>query len=255
MAECIYCGAELAGQQEVCRECWLAEYSELNRPAKAPSFGNRVRSIVTAAPATSLLIATNCFVFMLMVLGSKALEPSTSQLIHFGGSYLPLTLQGQWWRLLTAMFMHAGPAHLIFNMAALAQLGSIAEIGVGRRAFLITYFASGLSCSLSSEVWHSTTVSVGASGAIFGAVGLLIPLLIYRKLTVKVKRRVLSISTVLGFTVYNLVVGAITPEIDNAGHLGGFAFGLAAGLMLAYRIAPQVVEFTRNGSIRRYAAR
>jgi len=149
------------------------------------------------------------------------------------------------------MFLHAGPFHLFFNMWALLNLGILAECGLGKSAFLLTYAVSGLYSSIAGEIWHPTSVIVGASGAIFGVVGLLLPLLMSGKLTVKLGMRTYSVVSILAFVVFNLAIGAITPHTDNAAHLGGLAGGLLLGGGLMVTIRPRTLELLSDGIVRK----
>jgi rhomboid protease GluP len=129
------------------------------------------------------------------------------------------------------MFVHAGIIHLLLNMWCLWNLGPIAERWFGRAPFLILYFLSGIGGSLASLYMHPATVSVGASGAIFGLAGGLIALLGLRRdsaAAAPVKRFLPSLFT---FVAYNLFYGSVTPGIDNAAHVGGLIVG--AGFSLA----------------------
>jgi rhomboid protease GluP len=100
-------------------------------------------------------------------------------LIAWGANYGPDTItNGQWWRLLTSMFLHIGIVHLAFNMIVLLQIGPFVERLVGNVGFLIVYFVSGFAGNVTSLVWNPYTVSAGASGAIFGLYGLLLGFLL-----------------------------------------------------------------------------
>src|SRR5262249_30762661 len=126
-------------------------------------------------PITNVILAINLAVFAGMTFFGAAPGRSTREdLIRWGASYGPLILQGQWWRLVTSMFVHIGIFHLIVNMWCLWNLGRLAEISLGRATFLLVYFATGVGGGLASLLWHPNIVSAGASGAIFGIAGGLI---------------------------------------------------------------------------------
>ena len=152
------------------------------------------------------------------------------------GAITPDVLEsGQLWRLVTAMFLHIGLLHLLLNLWALFQLGSLFEAMFGSLRFTITYFISGVIASLSSAIF-TDSFSAGASGAIFGILGALI---------VSIKRSPLwrneawtrgLIQQLIGWAVLNVIIG-FTPGIDNAAHIGGFLAGLILGL-LPHRVPP-----------------
>ncbi len=181
---------------------------------------------------TRLLIGANVAVYLLMVAaGISWIEPTQWDLIRFGADFGPLTLTGQWWRLLTNMFVHVGLIHLALNMWCLWILGDLAERFMGRTAFTFLYFASGLTASLGSLAWSPARVSAGASGAIFGAVGGMVSYLYLKKAPIDLrlaKERLKSLSIFIGI---NLIWG-LQSGIDNAAHLGGLIGGLAIGAVM-----------------------
>jgi rhomboid protease GluP len=183
---------------------------------------------------TPILLNINLFVFIVMVLvGISFISPQAGQLFAVGGNYGPYTMSGQWWRLLTSMFIHAGILHLLLNMLALVSVGRQLEVMLGRVPFLISYLLCGLSGSLVSTWWDGTRVGVGASGAIFGMFGLLLVVMaLEQKLSWKDKRAMLGN---LGFVIaINLGFG-MTDGIDNAAHAGGLVAGLILGAVLMLR--------------------
>lgn len=146
-------------------------------------------------------------------------------LIRMGAKYNPLIWLGEPWRLLTPLFLHAGLIHFLLNSFALFQLGRVVERLFGGGRFIFLYFFSGLLGSCAGTVFRPETISVGASGAIFGLLGGLIYFSLRKPHTA---RRFFgsSLWTVLGI---NLVLGFIIPGIDYLGHLGGFLGGLSGG--------------------------
>ncbi len=119
------------------------------------------------------LVALNLGVFIGMIFGAGAIaDPAT--LVAWGGNVGPRTSNGEWWRLVTAMFVHTGFWHLVASLAGLAQLGILLERLVGHVAFAALYLAAGVLASLVSLFASPLTVTVGATGAIFGLYGLLI---------------------------------------------------------------------------------
>lgn len=183
--------------------------------------------------ATRVLIGLNVLVFgALVAAGVSPIDPSTKELVHWGADFAPLTASGQWWRLGTSMFLHAGVLHLALNMWCLLNLGLLAERLFGRPAFLILYCLSGLGGSLASLFAHPNGVGVGASGAIFGLAGGLIAFLGMRREAAAAARLTQMMPSLLSFVAYNLLIGAMNPLIDNAAHLGGLVVGAGFGAAL-----------------------
>ena len=160
--------------------------------------------------------------------------PTIYNLLKFGGQWGPLVANGEWYRVVTAMFVHAGWLHLLFNMYALYYLGLLVESIYGSSKFLFVYFITGIVGNLLSQVFYFSVPSVGASGAIFGLVGLLLSATYFRKDFPSVLRRSLLVSLV-PMVIFNIAYGFIPgTDINNAAHLGGFA----TGLFLGYIISP-----------------
>ena len=152
-------------------------------------------------------------------------------LINAGANYGPAVFgEGQWWRLVTSMFLHDGIAHLLVNGWGFFQLGALFEIWLGSIRLLLVYFASGIAGSLASA-YFSELPSLGASGAIFGVLGALIAFLLRRHQLLTPQAKSLLFQLV-GWAVINVFLGFSIPGIDNAAHLGGCAAGFLLGLGL-----------------------
>ncbi len=159
------------------------------------------------------------------------LNGNPASLIEFGAKDHLLIASGDWWRLLTAAFLHQGVLHLAINGYALWILGSFCEVMYGRARFLLIYVGAALGGSLASN-YLTPQNAVGASGAIFGLLGAAlvfgfrhrsrIPALMGRRLR----------GSLMFWLVVNLALGAIIPVIDNWGHLGGLAAGTLIALIL-----------------------
>ena len=158
-------------------------------------------------------------------------------LIRFGAKFHPLIAAGQYWRLITANFIHIGIIHLAFNSWALYLFGLQVERRFGRSRFLVLYLFSGVGGTVLSYV-GSQSLSAGASGAIFGLMGAIIVYFItYRDAFGHQGRR--QLSSLLLITGYNLIWGFMSTSIDNLGHIGGLLVGLALGWAFCprYKIA------------------
>ena len=133
---------------------------------------------------------------------------------------------GQNWRLVTAMFLHAGLLHIAFNAYALWVFGSVVEQELGRVRFLLIYFTTGIVASAASYAFGPNAVGVGASGAIFGIFGAFV--------TYNYRRRHLAIAaarlrSAVTLVVINMVLALSIQGIDWRAHVGGFFAGLIAG--------------------------
>ena len=196
-------------------------------------FSQALLESTPAAFVTPTLIAINAIVFALMVVnGVPMFDPSVDNLIRWGADFGPLTMHGEWWRILTAMFVHVGLVHLLMNMAILWNIGMFTERIFGNRGFTLLYLLAGLGGSLASLAWRPLTVSAGASGAIFGLYGGLLALLMRHRQIIPQEVLRPLLKGALVFLGYNLIYGLARSEIDMAAHLGGLAT-LAAGLVLA----------------------
>ncbi|SHK96978.1 rhomboid family intramembrane serine protease [Hymenobacter psychrotolerans] len=182
---------------------------------------------------TPLLLHANLVVFLLMGLsGVSLLSPAGPDLVAWGSNFSPL-FPAQPWRLLSSVFLHSGPAHLLLNLSALLLLGLMAESKAGSRRWLLIYLLSGIGGSLASLWWHTRGVnSVGASGAIFGLYGLLLALLLTQRTALSRQERAGMLGLLLYFALGSLVGGLDGPGLtDNAAHVGGLLTGLLAGLL------------------------
>jgi membrane associated rhomboid family serine protease/Flp pilus assembly protein TadD len=194
---------------------------------------------------TTGLIGLNVLVFLIMVLrGVSPLLPSPQEAIAFGADYGPYTLNGQWWRLATSMFVHFGIVHIGLNMWCLWNLGRAAEQLMGRASYLLAYFVSGIFSSIASVYWHPMGASAGASGAIFGMAGVLVSYVYLKKTPAHLKINSKMLGSLGTFIAYNLAFGAL-PGISNAAHIGGLVMGLAVGAVLPAAGASEPARRTR----------
>ncbi|TSD66826.1 rhomboid family intramembrane serine protease [Inquilinus sp. KBS0705] len=178
---------------------------------------------------TPLLININILVFALMIItGTNILLPDNESLLNWGANFRPITLEGQWWRLITSCFLHAGALHLVFNMYALLYIGLLLEPHLGKLRFLSAYLLTGIIASVTSLAWHDLTISVGASGAIFGMYGVFLALL-STNIIEKATRKAL-LTSIGVFVVFNLMNG-LKEGIDNSAHIGGLLSGLIIGFV------------------------
>jgi rhomboid protease GluP len=184
--------------------------------------------------ATKALLAANILVFGAAGLaGAGFFVPNAEVLQAWGTNVGPLTTDGQWWRLVTSMFLHFGVFHLALNMWALYVGGRLAERLFGAWAFALIYFSSGLGGSLSSLLWNPVVNSAGASGAIFGVYGAMLAFFLRKHSAIPgaiINQQRWSGVAFIGF---NLMNGFSHAGIDNAAHIGGLSVGFVMGLVLA----------------------
>ncbi|NIG53374.1 rhomboid family intramembrane serine protease [Chitinophaga sp. Cy-1792] len=193
---------------------------------------------------TPLLIYINVGVFLAMaVSGLGVLSFSAEDLLRWGADFRPYTVNGQWWRLVTSMFLHGGLLHVAMNMYGLLFAAGLLERLLGSKKLLIVYMVTGIVASLASIAWHPATVSVGASGAIFGLFGVLLALLILDRKNDLSKGLLMNM---LFWTGINLTLG-FSAGIDNAAHIGGLVSGLIIGSFLAPGMKRKLEELRRGG--------
>ena len=208
-----------------------------------------------SAPGTYLLLAINVAVYLWMCFHHvDPSSPSEAALLHYGANNTWLVLHGQWYRLLTATFVHVGWIHIGTNMWCLWNLGILGEPLIGPWGMVAVYMITGIAGNLLSMAWDIGLahvfrdagplfgVGAGASGAVFGIAGILIVLLSNRRLPFPWKELQRLRSSVIKFAVINLVIGVSTivvnvgVRIDNSAHIGGFLSGLALGVPLVPRM-------------------
>ena len=185
---------------------------------------------------TPTLVAMNVAYFLAMVsVGVPVTSPTAMDVLPFGANFGALTINGEWWRLLSSTFIHFGVLHLAFNMWCLWSLGNIAERLFGNGRFLLIYLLSGLSGSAASLLWHPDVVSAGASGAVFGIAGALAAFIYLARIHLPERAARDLLTSIVIFIAFNLAFGFTVPGIDNAGHLGGLLIGAVLGASLRLR--------------------
>lgn len=179
---------------------------------------------------TPIIMDLNILIFILMVFsGLGFISFNAVDLLAWGANFKPSTTNGEWWRLLTSTFLHGGLIHLLANMYGLLFVGMFLEPQLGKKKYAIIYLTTGILASIASLWWHDATVSIGASGAIFGLYGVFLALLLTKVFPKDFSKAFLT-STLI-FIGYNLLAG-FTGGIDNAAHIGGLVSGLIIGLIL-----------------------
>ncbi len=243
-------GHEVFTEQKMCPACRaLVERNE----RRCPFCGEPLRVIGTGpvaraasrivpadVPLTSLLIGVNLLIFTLECLLNRGVPlifgMRNTVLLRLGSSpalvYLsnPISpLHGEYWRWITALFLHAGLMHIGFNMWVLFDVGPVVEQLYGRSKFLLLYLLAGVGGNLVAGFLGQNVV--GASGAIMGLIGVLIAYGVRNKTAIAQQMRAQAIR----FALYTLVFGFLMAGVSNAAHLGG----IAAGFLLALAIGDE----------------
>lgn len=174
---------------------------------------------------TLTLIGVNVGIYFLQLAGGAPINANSGWIYEHGALYGPLVAQGDWYRLITAAFLHYGPIHLGMNMLALWWIGRPLEAWLGPVRYLLLYLVSGLAGSAGALLFNPTAVTVGASGAIFGILGAAIVL-------ERQQTYVLGGSAIT-LLVVNLAFTFAVPGISIGGHLGGAVGGALCILALS----------------------
>lgn len=193
-----------------------------------------------------ILIIANLIPFVAMTVSSgwnSLLMPDKDTLLYWQANLGAVTANGQYWRLVTSMFIHAGIFHVALNMYALWAIGPAVCSAFGAKKFLTIYMLSGVAGALTTMVWNPTQISVGASGALFGVCGALLTLLIRDRNKAATDNAWLSISpwVFAAFILGSLTYGFFNPAMDTGAHIGGFL----AGFVLGFILRPKQVPSTR----------
>lgn len=180
---------------------------------------------------TYILIAVNVVIYAITAYLSGSINDSNiNVLVFLGAKVNQLINRGEYYRLVTCMFLHGGIMHVALNMYSLYALGPFVESVYGKARYTVIYFFAGLVSSFFSYKF-SDDVSVGASGAIFGLLGAALIFAIKMKDRVR-KDFVMNILSVIGI---NLIIGFSIPNVDNFGHLGGLVGGIISSFFLFRR--------------------
>jgi membrane associated rhomboid family serine protease/Flp pilus assembly protein TadD len=254
MANCIRCGRQLPALtfgKKICQ--WCVQHEAAQRGEE----GDDAKQIVMPAPwvrreasvsLTQILLGANVMVFVVMVLKSGSVMDFPGQVMSFGANIGPLTLSGDWWRLVTYMFLHGGLMHIAFNMWCLWDLGALCESLYGRWTFGALYIITGIAGGVASVGWNPYVSSVGASGAIFGLAGALIASFYLGEFSLPRVAISGTLRSLVFFVGFNVLFGSMFPGIDNACHAGGLISGLVLGALIA-RLAPQYDAPLRRASV------
>jgi membrane associated rhomboid family serine protease len=224
---CSECG------RPICTECMTPAAVGLRCPDHAgtrkrvnpPRVVRRVPQGRTDALVTRTLIAVNVVVYLITAVQGAGYNAPGGRLFNDMFLYGPFVAHGDWWRLITAAFLHASVLHIGLNMYVLWIIGSPVEQYLGRARFLGLYFVSGLAGSAGALVLTPTALTVGASGAIFGILGAL--LIIEWQTTGRLAGNAMT------WIVINLALSFVISNVSIGGHVGGLIGGILVTLSFA----------------------
>jgi len=214
-----------------CPECASQRTRVVRNPTGTPSG-------FQATPATYVLIAINVVVFLVEIAkGAGGLfDVGLNRFVVDFALFGPSVAEGEWYRLVTSGFLHAGLLHIGFNMFLLLVLGRLLEPALGTPRFLVLYFASLLAGSLGALLIEPNGLTLGASGAVFGLAG--------ATFVVARGRGMDALASEIGFLIlFNLFFSFVAPRISVGGHIGGLIGGVVCALVI---VAGEKGMFGRN---------
>ena len=197
-------------------------------------FRKALEAIGARSAVTPALVAMSGLAFAWGVYaGAGMLTPNAAALMRAGSNFGPFTLDGQWWRLLSSLFLHFGLLHLVINMWALWQSGRLAERLFGSLQFVLLYVFAGLCGNVTCLLWNPGVNTAGASAALFGVLAALLAFIL--RTGTRVPIEVSSGLRISGsvFVLYSLVNGLTHSGCESSALLGGLLGGFAMGWLLA----------------------
>jgi membrane associated rhomboid family serine protease len=227
---CSECGRGICPDCMVFAPVGIRCLEHAGRPQGAARMTTGVRRAAfegTGALVTKAMIAVNVLVFLANLAQGASLNQNAGSIFLRGALYIPGGLdQGEWYRLITAAFLHANLFHLGMNMVVLWIVGAPVEQAIGRGRFLALYLVSGLAGSAGALLLSPDALTVGASGAIFGILG--------AALVLESQRNYVLGGQAFGLIAFNLIITfTFSTYISIGGHLGGLVGGGLSMLALS----------------------
>jgi rhomboid protease GluP len=226
---CKRCGALAGSRDRRCAVCGA------RLPSAAAHFLYKIFGLLVPGPSpvTAVLAALIGLNFVVQVIssgGPALLTPSIGSLLRVGALDSRLVASGEWWRLMTCIFVHIGLIHFLFNTIALLSVSNFLEQEIGSSRYLSIFLLAGLGGSAASYVLHTRILAAGASGAIFGLIGFSISY--FRRLGGARARDIQGF--MIRWAIYAFVFGLFV-RADNIAHAGGLATGFLLGSVIEYR--------------------
>jgi rhomboid protease GluP len=223
------CGALAGAGERTCGACGA------KLPSAAANFLTKAFGLILpgVSPVTAGLISLIAldFIFqMVLSSGSALLKPSIEALLRSGALETQLVASGQWWRLLTSVFVHIGVIHLAFNLYALVSVSHFLEREIGSARYFCLFLLAGIGGSAASYMLRAEVVMAGASGALFGLIGFSIS---YFRRQGGARSQYIQ-TFMIRWAIYGFVFGLMM-RADNIAHAGGFAAGFLLGSVMEFR--------------------
>jgi rhomboid protease GluP len=257
---CRNCGALVGAGESACAVCGFAvdgaqaqgRQQQPGKPLPDPETMRFARAVLTRPSTfTFVFLALNVFIFLLMSAAAPGGSENNEVLRAYGAKYNSLINAGEWWRLVTPVFLHIGWIHLLVNMYSLFILGPYVEKLYGSARFVFFWIATGVAGVAASYLASGSGMrggvmgrflfrggdgpSAGASGALFGLIGVLFVFGIkFRRELPEGFKRAFGTGMIPTILI-NLFIGYSIPYIDNAAHLGGFVAGALLALFVGYK--------------------
>jgi rhomboid protease GluP len=185
----------------------------------------RFNTVIILLINFGLYVATT--IYAMRTGAGDALSLDSRTLLLFGAKFGPLLAAGQWWRLITAGFLHGGLMHILMNSWVLFDLGATVEEVYGPSRMYVIYFISSVLGFYASAMWKPMSPSVGASAALFGLLGAMVALGMRHRSAVGDAMR----GTYIRWLVYMLIFSLVVPNIDMAAHVGGLVGGFGTAFV------------------------
>jgi membrane associated rhomboid family serine protease len=219
---CSSCG------RPICPDCMTPTPVGMRCPecAKQRTQVRTARSLTASTPhVTYAIVAANLLVFVAQVITAGSGRVRSGAVYEQGALFGPLVDAGEWWRMVSAGFLHSDPIHLLFNMVGVYFLGQLLEPALGAARFAALYAASLLAGSFGALLLSPDAVTVGASGAVFGLLG--------AAFVIMRQRGVDPMQTFIGpILILNVIITFAFPNISIGGHLGGLVGGAIAAFLM-----------------------
>lgn len=218
---CPHCRAFITTKDKICPYC---DTPVGPRAIELRGAGDLLGGLIPTAQFATVVILTANIGLYLVTLAAAAKIGELNALFRYGGAIPELVFGGQWWRLITAGFLHGGLMHIGFNMWALMDVGRHAEEVYGTRRMVVIYVLSTMG-GFALSMWRGTPLTVGASAGLFGLIGAMIAVGVLHRTSYEASA---IKAFYIRWAIYGLLWGLLPFfRVDNYAHLGGIATGFA----------------------------